>query len=249
VSGHVPVHMRAEEVVRAGYDELQHMNMLFLNFFVDRDTDTRTKLRFTLVGDRAPDLDLDSAPVAEFITLLRERGTVVDPTLATFELLYLARPGELPPGWEAVGPRLPLQLQRELMSGGLAAEGETDARYREAYRRMLDMARRLHAVGVPIVAGTDLLAGFALHRELELLAQAGLPAGDVLALATIGAARVMKRDGETGSIARGKAADLVLVDGDPLARVGDVRNTVLTVKGGVVYDAAEVHAIIGVRPR
>lgn len=249
VSGHVPVHMRASEVVRAGYDEIQHANMLFLEFLVDDTTDTRTKQRFTLVGDRAAEVDLDGKPMKDFIALLLEKKTVIDPTLNAFEDLFVGRPGEVLPGWASSVDRLPAQVQRWYITGGLPAEGDKIARYRDAYKRMLELVRRLHAAGVPLVAGTDSLAGFGLHRELELYAEAGIPAADVLLIGTLGAARVMKRDKTTGSIARGKDADLVLVDGDPLANLSDLRNTVLTIKGGVVYRAAALHEAIGVKPR
>jgi imidazolonepropionase-like amidohydrolase len=58
----------------------------------------------------------------------------------------------------------------------------------------------------------------------------------------------MRRDGRSGSIAAGKDADLILVDGDPLARISDVRRVVTVVKDGVVYDAAAVYQTVGVRP-
>ena len=74
-----------------------------------------------------------------------------------------------------------------------------------------------------------------LQRELELDAQAGIPPAGVLKLATLGAARIMKRDSELGSIAPGKLADVVLVDGNPVANISDVRKTVVVVKNGVVY--------------
>ena len=81
VSGHVPAFMRAEEVVRLGFDEVQHVNQLLLNFLVTPTTDTRTLERFTLPAERLGELDLDSAPVQDFIRLLKDKGTVVDLTL------------------------------------------------------------------------------------------------------------------------------------------------------------------------
>src|SRR5262249_56497645 len=62
VTGHIPVHMLANEAVRAGYDGIEHINMLFLNFFANHDTDTRTTQRFTLVGEKAAGFDLGSEP-------------------------------------------------------------------------------------------------------------------------------------------------------------------------------------------
>ena len=110
------------------------------------------------------------------------------------------------------------------------------------------MVRALHDAGIPIVAGTDALPGFALHRELELYAEAGLPAPEILRIATLGAARVMKRDQDLGTVAPGKLADFILVDGDPTARIGDVRRVALTVKDGLLYDPAALYAAIGVKP-
>jgi len=98
------------------------------------------------------------------------------------------------------------------------------------------------------VAGTDSLAGFTLHRELENYVAAGIPAPVVLQIATLGGARVMKHDGERGSIAPGKQADMILVNGDPTARISDIRRVSTVIKDGTVYDAAAVYAELGVGP-
>ena len=99
-----------------------------------------------------------------------------------------------------------------------------------------------------IVAGTDAFAGFALHRELELYVQAGIPAPEVLRIATLGAAQVMGKDAELGSLAPGKLADLALVPGDPSRDIGALRRIETVVKGGTMYDAAALYAAIGVAP-
>jgi imidazolonepropionase-like amidohydrolase len=101
---------------------------------------------------------------------------------------------------------------------------------------------------VPIVAGTDSLAGYTLHRELELYVKAGIPAPKVLQLATLGAARVVKRDAELGSIAPGKLADMILVDGDPAAHISDIRRVNTVVRNGVVFQVAEMDRALGVIP-
>jgi len=81
-----------------------------------------------------------------------------------------------------------------------------------------------------------------------LYAQAGIPPGRVIQLATIGAARIMHHDAERGSIAVGSLADLVLVDGDPTQRISDIRRTSLVVKDGIVYRPAELYGAMGVKP-
>ncbi|MGB9105771.1 MAG: amidohydrolase family protein, partial [Terriglobales bacterium] len=106
----------------------------------------------------------------------------------------------------------------------------------------------LYRAGIPIEAGTDSLAGFSLHRELELYVEAGIPAPAVLQLATLGAARIMKRDRDLGSIAPGKLADVILVDGDPAASISDIRRVSTVIKDGVIYNAAELDRALGVTP-
>lgn len=248
VSGHVPAFMTVEQAVRAGYDEIQHANFLFLNFWPDVG-DTRTPARFTAVAERAAGLDLGSEQVRSFIALLRERRTVVDPTLNAFESLFVARRGSVDPTMAAAAHRLPPQVRRTLLTGGLPVPEGKDGLYRQSFAAMLKMVKLLHDAGVPLVAGTDAFPGFTFHRELEIYAEAGIPPADVLRIATLGAARVMGRDGEVGSIAPGKLADLVLVDGDPLARISDVRRVATVVKGGAVYDSEQLYEAAGVLQR
>ncbi|HEV2851569.1 MAG TPA: amidohydrolase family protein [Thermoanaerobaculia bacterium] len=246
VSGHIPNGMTAEQAVRAGFDEIQHVNFLFLNF-LSPDIDTRTPARFTEVAKQAAGLDLKSDRVKSFIALLKERGTVSDPTLVAFEDMFTAQAGQMSPSLAAVADRFPPQVRRTLFSGGLNPPADQVKLYRDSYRAMENLVRDLHDAGVTIVAGTDALAGFSYHRELELYVDAGIPAPDVLRIATLDAARVMKRDQELGTVAPGKLADLILVDGDPASRIGDVRRVVLTVKDGVVYDPAALYGALGVK--
>jgi hypothetical protein len=247
VSGHIPNGMNAEQAVRAGFDEIQHVNFLVLNF-LDPKIDTRTPARFSEVAEHAAELDLNSPEVQRFIGLLKLRGTVSDPTLVAFEDMFTARPGQVAPSLASIADRLPPQVQRGLYGGGLNPPDDKVQRYRDSYRRMVELVGALYEAGVTIVAGTDAMPGFSYHRELELYADAGIPAPEILRIATIGAARVMKRDKELGSIAPGKLADLVLVDGDPAGRIGDIRRVVLTVKDGVMFDPAALYGAVGVKP-
>ena len=110
------------------------------------------------------------------------------------------------------------------------------------------MVKLLYDSGVTIVPGTDRWPGFTLHRELELYAQAGIPAPEVLRIATLGAAKVAQRDADAGSIEPGKVADLILIDGDPARTIGDIRRTTLVIKNGELYDTAALYRSFGVRP-
>ncbi|HEV8659013.1 MAG TPA: amidohydrolase family protein [Thermoanaerobaculia bacterium] len=247
VSGHVPAFLRAEEVVRLGYDEIQHTYFLFLNFYRDV-TDTRGPTRFITVAQRGADLDLDSEEVRSFIALLKEKGTVIDPTVSVIEELFTARKGTTSPVYEAIAHRLPPQVRRGTITGGLPVPEGMDAKYRQSFRKVLQMVKALYDAGIPIVAGTDAFAGFALHRELENYVAAGIPAPKVLQLATLGAARIMKRDRELGSVAPGKLADVILVDGNPAERISDIRRVSLTIKDGRLYTPGDVYAALNILP-
>ena len=246
VSGHVPAFMTAEQVVKLGFDELQHANFLFLNFLADSVKDTRTPVRFTAVAQHAADLDLNSERVQQFIALLKERKTVVDPTLGILEARFTDRPGTIAQAVAPVAEGLPPTVRRRFLGGGLPVPQGMDERYRKSFEAMLAMVASLHRAGVPLVAGTDSLAGFSLHRELELYVRAGIPAPEVLRIATLGAAAVMKHDQELGSITLGKRADLIVVDGDPTARISDIRRVELVVKDGTVYKPTELYRALGV---
>ena len=248
VSGHIPANLTAAECVKLGYDEIQHINFLLLNFMPDV-RETRTPARFLEPARRAADLDLSSPEVRAFIALLVERRTALDLTLGAFESLFLDRPGTMAVGMAKVADRLPVQVRRGFLAGSMPVPPGMDERYRKSWDKALALVRELWAAGVPIEAGTDALAGFSLHRELELDAQAGIPPPQVLQLATHGAARIMRMDSELGSIEPGKLADLVLVDGDPAQEISAVRNTALVMKDGVLYRPAELYAELGVAPR
>jgi Amidohydrolase family len=247
VSGHIPNGMIAEQAVAAGFDEIQHVNFLFLNFLAG--VDTRTPQRFVAVAEHAADLDLGSPEVRNFLALLERRRIDIDPTVNVFEGLFTARPGTMPEAYAAIADRLPAQVRRGLLAGGgVPVPPGKDEQYRKSFKACLAMVKALYDHHVAIVAGTDGWAGFALHRELELYVAAGIPAPVALFDATLGPARIMKRDRDLGSIAPGKLADFILVDGDPAARIGDIRRVVLTVKGGAVYDPAEIYRSLGVKP-
>ncbi len=247
VSGHVPVFLRAQDAVDAGYDEIQHINQLMLNFLVKPDTDTRTLERFYLPARGVADLDLDGKPVQDFIATLAQKKVVIDPTLATFEFLH-QRNGELSPIFAGIEDHVPPDVQRGRRAAEMDIPDEaTGARHRKSFDKMVDFVGRAYRAGVPLVAGTDEVPGFTLHHELALYVRAGLTPAQALQVATRNGARYAKVD-DAGSIAPGKRADLILVDGDPTASIADIRKVATVIKGQTVYYPAEIHAELGVKP-
>jgi imidazolonepropionase-like amidohydrolase len=247
VSGHIPAEMTAAQCVELGYDEIQHVNFLILNFFPDVKN-TNTTPRLTEPAMRAAALDLTSPQVQSFIKLLQDHHTKLDLTLSIFEDMYLNRAGQIPRGFQPIASRLPPQVRRGLLTTGLTPPAGMDDTYRKSFAKMMDLAGLLYRSGIPIEAGTDSMAGFALHRELELDVQAGIPASQVLQNATLNAARIMSLDKDLGSIAPGKLADLILVNGNPAANISDIRKTAVVVKDGVLYKPTELYSELGVTP-
>jgi imidazolonepropionase-like amidohydrolase len=247
LSGHIPAFMSAEQAVRAGYDEIQHINMVFLNFLAGDREDTRKQLRFTLYGDAAGELDLDSEEVEDFIALLVENDVVVDPTAAIFETQLLHLPGEPDPTYAAVIDHLPATIARSLYKPEMDMGDNVDAWAASAVAQAA-MLKKLHDAGVQLVPGSDYFPAFTVHRELEVYVEAGIPVADVLRIATLDSARVVGVDASTGSIAVGKDADLVLVEGNPFEDISAVRRATLVMKGNRAYQPDKLYKAVGVQP-
>jgi imidazolonepropionase-like amidohydrolase len=109
---------------------------------------------------------------------------------------------------------------------------------------MMDL-RRIWDAGIDIVMGTDAgnigtLHGPSIHREMRLMAEAGLTPLEVLKSATVNGARALGLAGKAGEVQAGMLADLVILDADPLADVGNLEKVHRVIKGGVVYDPEEL---------
>jgi hypothetical protein len=248
VSGHIPVFLRAQDAVEDGYDEIQHINQVLLNFLVTPTTDTRTLERFRLPADKVADLDFDSKPVQDFIAFLVAHHTVIDPTLTTFDFLR-QRDGTESQAYAAIGSHMPIDFQRGLKVGSMnIPDDATAARYEKSYQKMIEFVGRMYRAGIPIVAGTDAIPGFTLQRELELYVQAGMTPAQALQVATLNGARYTRTLDQRGTIAPGKQADLILVDGDPTTNISDIRKVALVLTQGKWISPSEVYGELGVQP-
>jgi imidazolonepropionase-like amidohydrolase len=106
---------------------------------------------------------------------------------------------------------------------------------------MMDHTRQVHEAGIPVVAGTDgptkgVFLGEGLHRELELLVEAGLTPLEAISAATRNGAMMMKTEDEWGTIEAGKRADLLVIDGRPDQTISDTRNIVTVIQAGRLID-------------
>ena len=207
VTGHVPNGMTSQSVIDAGFDSIAHMQ---------------------LRGEAGSDASVQQ------IAFFKAHGTVMDPTQSWNELG--GRPAATP--LESLLPgiaRLPRPLSR-MFASMTPGNGDPQA----ARARLVASARLLkNAVdaGLLVVAGTDKgVPGFSLQRELELYVEGGMTPMQAIQTATIMPARAMRLDKELGTLVRGKRADLVVLDADPLTAISNVRAARMVVSNGRLYD-------------
>jgi len=237
VHGHIPAGMRTLDAVNAGYDEITHIYFATMQAMPDDIVaKSNTTLRMTGPGKYFKDVDFNAEPTRTVIKTLAEKHITVDPTLVVVEGVLISEAGKVSPAYTAYVGTLPPATERGFKSGPIPLpEGTTREEAKASVKHMLEYVAVMRKAGVPIVAGTD-GSGMELVRELELYVEGGMTPSEALATATIDAARNVKADKRTGSIAVGKEADLLLVDGDVEASVGNLRHVDQVVLDGYVLD-------------
>ena len=246
VHGHIPHGIRPSVAVADGYDEITHINWIVMEGVPDSVLPENNGIaRFEGPGRYAKDMDLNSPAMAGLIGVMAKKQIYSDPTMVAFESLYVPENGDISPSYGPFMGTLPPSTERGLRAGGFAVPaGLTRADYRASWAKMVELLGLMHKAGVPIVAGTD-GSGVELIHELEIYLQAGFTPAEALAAATIVPARLVGMDRHTGSIAVGKAADLVLIDGDPEKRMSDMRQTRLVMMDGKLLNADSLRAATG----
>jgi cytosine/adenosine deaminase-related metal-dependent hydrolase len=247
VHGHIPHGMRPLDAVRAGYDEITHINFVMMQAMPDDVVASSNGMnRFTGIGRLAAGVDLHSPQMTAYLAELERRHIAVDPTLVLFEDLYLPELGTYPAADAPYVDTLPAQFARGFLSAAMAPTPDLSrAQMRAAFEQLKALVGELDRRHITILAGTD-GTGFELVRELELYVEAGLTPANALATATINPATAYHLAAETGSIAKGKLAELALIDGDPSLHIGDLRQVELVMRNGKMMDAQALRASLGI---
>ena len=225
VHGHIPAGMRPLDAVRAGYDEVTHINFIMMQAMPQEVVDkANTAARLEGPAKYGKDVDLDSPQMKSFYAELAKRGTIIDPTLSVWEPLMTSDGTSISPEYAPFADVAPPSVARGWKIGGYPLFGGlTRDDFRKSFDKMVGVVGRLHKAGVRIVAGTDGY-GLELVRELELYEQAGLTNAEAVQTATIVPARMTGMDARVGSIAKGKTADIILVEGDVSKDVRNLRH-------------------------
>ncbi|WP_066806985.1 amidohydrolase family protein [Sphingomonas asaccharolytica] len=246
VHGHVPAGMRPLDAVRAGYDEVTHINFIMMQAMPQDVVDkANTAARLEGPAKYGKDVDLDSPTMKAFYAELATRKTIIDPTLTVWEPLMTSDGSALSPEYAPFAEVAPPSVARGWKIAGYPLFGGlTRDDFRKSFVKMVDLVGRLHQAGVPIVAGTDGY-GLELVRELELYQQAGLTNAESLQTATIVPARMTGMDGRVGSIAPGKTADIILVDGDVSKDLTNLRHVRTVFLDGYRLDGAALRQASG----
>jgi imidazolonepropionase-like amidohydrolase len=219
VTGHVPNGMTIDQAANAGMDHIAHL---------------------PIRGEAGSD------DVNRIIAVLRDRKTVIDPTQSWNELLGHAA-GTPIAAFQPGVAKIPPPLNRLFSNAGAAGVDAATARTR--LERGLKIVKALHDAGVPVVAGTDEgIPGHSVHREIELYVEAGFTPLEALQAATIVPARAMKLESELGTIEKGKRADIVVLNANPLDQIQNIRSVRWTIADGRVYDAQALWRSVRFQP-
>lgn len=246
VNGHIPAGMRPIEAVRAGYDEITHINFIMMQAMPQAIVDkANTAARLEGPAKYGKDVDLDSPDMQAFYRELAARKTIVDPTLVVWEGTLTSDGSTISPAYAPYADISPPSIARSWKIGGYPLfDGLTRDDFRASFAKMAGLVGRLHKAGVRILAGTD---GYGLEivRELELYQKAGLTNEEALQTATILPARVTGMDDRFGAIEPGKAASLILVDGDSSKDLANLRHVNTVFLDGYRLDGAALRKASG----
>ena len=229
VTGHIPMGMNLEQAVDSGMDMVNHIQYVYDILKKNKSTG---EVNFS---------DTENVAVIHF---LKDHHIVIDPTLGVFELIFRSTKEDITvmePNFNS----LPEPLKPLFITTGTSSP-QAIARGKLRMKTFMDIVNALNKNGITLVAGTDMgFPGFSVFREIELYVASGLTPMEAIQTATIIPARVMNQASILGSIEAGKKADLILIDGDPLENIRNIRQVSQVIKDGKLYDPSALHKMAG----
>ncbi len=241
ITGHL-CSVTYREAADLGIDDLEHGFFVSTDFVKDKKPDVCPGQHAGMAALNA--VDPAGAEFRALVDTLIAHHVAVTSTLPVFETFTPGRP--VPPGVEVLDPILRERFEQRWAR----VQRDTASVFRTLFTKDEAMELRFARAGGLLIAGTDptgyggVIPGYSDQRELELLVEAGFTPLEAIRICTLNGATYLGRADRIGSIAVGKQADLVVVDGDPAARISDVRRVEMVFKQGVGYDPAKLIASV-----
>ena len=238
ITGHL-CSVTFREAAALGIDDLEHGFIVASDFVPDKKPDECPP--GNAVQRSFATLDVNSAAVRDLIAELVRRRVAITSTLTIFETFSASQPSAPAKVLDALLPETRRQYEQRRAAIIQAADTTSNM-----VRREMQLEKMFSDAGGLLVVGTDptgfggVVAGYSNQRALELLVQAGFSPLDAIKIATLNGAKYLGRDAKIGTIAAGKQADLVVVRGDPSAKIEDVENVEIVFKRGIGYDSAKI---------
>jgi imidazolonepropionase-like amidohydrolase len=238
------------EAVALGIDNLEHGLLTNSEYDANKQPD---RCPSTMTASLR-ELDLDTEPVRATFEDMVRHNVAMTSTLAVYELSVPERPPLEQRMLDAMSPET---REEYLTTRRRIAENPNAGRSLDLLQKAMEYERRFVDAGGLLAAGVDptgnggALPGFGDQRNLELLVEAGFTPVQALQIMTLNGARVLGVDRDLGSVQAGKIADLIVLQGNPAANPGDIRNVRYVFKDGVGYDPdrliESVRGTVGVR--
>ncbi len=244
VTGHL-CSVTYAEAASLGIDNLEHGFFAATDFVADKQPDVcpgQARGQQTIAT-----LDENGAPFRALVKTLIDKHVALTSTLTVFETFTPGRP--TPPGLDVLAPQLKEQFEQNYAR----TAASKDSVYRALFPKGMALERAFARAGGTLLAGTDptggggVIPGYSNQRQVELLVEAGFTPLEAISISTLNGAKYLGRDAKVGSLAVGKQADLVVIDGDPSRTIADIRKVETVFKQGVGYDPRKLIASVAGR--
>jgi imidazolonepropionase-like amidohydrolase len=250
VTGHL-CSIGFREAAELGIDDLEHGLTVDTEFHPDKKPDICPNP--TQAAAAAAKLEISSEPIQTTIKTLVDKHVALTSTLPVFEQFVPSRPDE---------PQKVLDLLSDEARKAYQANRARIAQNQQSpwpvmFKKEMEFERAFVKAGGTLLAGLDptgiggTIAGFGDQREVELLVEAGFTPLEAIKIATLNGAEFLGEQASIGSLAAGKQADIMLVKGDPSAKIEDIENVELVFKDGVGWDSKKliesVKGVVGTR--
>ena len=237
ITGHL-CSVTYSEAADLGIDNLEHGFLAATDFVADKKADVCPGQGQTLQALAA--VDENDERFKALVKKLVARKVALTSTLTVFETLTPGRP--MPPGLDVLLPQLRKQFEDNY---GRTAQNK-QSNFIKLFPKELAFERAFVKAGGLLIAGTDptggggVVPGYSNQREIELLVEAGFSPVEAIAIATRNGAIYLGRDARIGTVAFGKQADLVVINGDPSHTIADIRNVETVFKHGIGFDPGKL---------